>query len=526
MHRFYRRIAARVLNLAIGLRLGLGFGLVMLLLVAIMGVSFIAMSSMQKDIDAILQDQYNKVTLATEVKYNVAQVHQLLRSAILAAEYQGEGAVARQIAPLRTRNAVIMTALGLAPADVIVKASAIDEANQKELFALLNAGSLTEARSLLNATIRLSEKDFVTALSALVDTQSAKMAQSAASSRAAASAARANILVLGVAAMLLGSLAAFFIVRGLLRQLGGEPVYARSITARIADGDLTVDIDTTHGDDDSLLQALKTMRDKLAALVGQVRGGTDSMALISAEIADGNQDLSTRTEHQASALEETASSMEELTSTVAQNADNASRANVLAAEASDVARRGGAVVARVVDTMSAIERSSAKIGDIIGVIDSIAFQTNILALNAAVEAARAGEQGRGFAVVASEVRNLAQRSATAAREIKGLINDSVQQVRAGGALVDEAGTTMTAIVGSVHKVAEIMAEITAASAEQTEGIGQVNRAIIEMDGVTQQNAALVEQAAAAAATMQEQAAALARVVNVFKLGGRLAIAAH
>ena len=375
------------------------------------------------------------------------------------------------------------------------------------------------SRSFLNATIRLSEKDFVEALSALVDGQSAKMAQESALSSRAAASARINIFILGVAAIVLGTLAAFFIVRGLLRQLGGEPVYASWIAGRIADGDLAVDINIGNAADGSLLQALRAMRDKLAALVGQVRAGADSMAITSAEIADGNLDLSTRTEHQASALEETASSMEELTSTVGQNADNARQANVLAANASEVAVKGGKVVGRVVDTMSAIASSSRKIEDIIGVIDSIAFQTNILALNAAVEAARAGEQGRGFAVVASEVRNLAQRSASAAQEIKSLIGDSVSQVRQGSALVDEAGVTMKAIVDSVQHVTDIMGEILSASQEQTEGIAQINRAIMEMDGVTQQNAALVEQAAAAAGSMQEQAATLAKVVSVFKLTG-------
>ncbi|MES2149137.1 MAG: methyl-accepting chemotaxis protein [Pseudomonadota bacterium] len=521
MKTFYRNLASKIVNLAIGLRLGLGFGLVMVLLVTIMGVSLAAMSGMQQRVDTILQDQYKKVTLATEVKYNVALIHQLLRSAIIAAEYQGENAVARQIKPLRDRNAVILAGLEPALADAIIKASAIDEANQKELFQLLNKGELTEARSMLNATIRLSEKDFVKALTDLVDKLSARMQQESELSSAAAARARTDIMILGAAAIVLGSLAAYFIVHGLLRQLGGEPVYASWITARIADGDLTVDINTSYGEQDSLLHALKTMRDKLAALVGQVRSGTDSMSVISAEIAGGNQDLSSRTEHQASALEQTAASMEELTGTVGQNADNARQANVLAASASDVALRGGAVVGRVVDTMSAIARSSAKIEDIIGVIDSIAFQTNILALNAAVEAARAGEQGRGFAVVASEVRSLAQRSASAAHEIKALIGESVRQVREGGKLVDEAGVTMTAIVESVRKVTDIMGEIMSASQEQTEGIGQINRAIVEMDGVTQQNAALVEQAAAAAASMQEQAGELARVVRVFKLAGAI-----
>jgi methyl-accepting chemotaxis protein len=261
------------------------------------------------------------------------------------------------------------------------------------------------------------------------------------------------------------------------------------------------------------------MNDSLGRIVGEVRSGTDTIATASSQIAAGNLDLSSRTEQQASSLEETASSMEALTSTVKQNADNARQANQLAGSASEIALKGGVVVAQVVATMDSINASSKKIVDIIGVIDGIAFQTNILALNAAVEAARAGEQGRGFAVVASEVRNLAQRSAAAAKEIKGLIGDSVEKVDAGAKLVDQAGTTMGEIVESVKRVTDIMGEITAASQEQTSGIEQINQAISQMDQVTQQNASLVEEAAAAAESLQDQAGNLARVVSVFKLDG-------
>jgi methyl-accepting chemotaxis protein len=253
-------------------------------------------------------------------------------------------------------------------------------------------------------------------------------------------------------------------------------------------------------------------------IVGEVRQGTDTIATASGQIAAGNMDLSSRTEEQASSLEETAASMEELTSTVKQNADNARQANQLAVSASSVAVRGGSVVNQVVGTMGSINASSRKIVDIIGVIDGIAFQTNILALNAAVEAARAGEQGRGFAVVAAEVRNLAQRSAAAAKEIKTLIGDSVEKVEEGSKQVAEAGKTMDEIVDSVKRVTDIMAEIQAASQEQTQGIEQINQAITQMDQVTQQNAALVEEAAAAAQSLQEQASGLSQVVSVFKLG--------
>ncbi|MDO9219681.1 MAG: methyl-accepting chemotaxis protein, partial [Thiobacillus sp.] len=266
-----------------------------------------------------------------------------------------------------------------------------------------------------------------------------------------------------------------------------------------------------------LMQAMQAMNSSLANIVSQVRTGTETISVASRQIASGNADLSSRTEQQASSLEETASSMEELTSTVKQNAENARQANQLVQSTAEVAVKGGQVVGQVVTTMASIKDSSRKIADIIGVIDSIAFQTNILALNAAVEAARAGEQGRGFAVVASEVRNLAQRSAGAAKEIKSLIEDSVSQVDVGGKLVDEAGKTMGEIVTSVKRVTDIMGEIAAASQEQSAGIEQVNQAITQMDDVTQQNAALVEQAAAAAESLQEQADSLAQAVSVFKL---------
>ena len=329
-------------------------------------------------------------------------------------------------------------------------------------------------------------------------------------------AGRALLLALGAAAVVLGALLAWMLSRSITRPLN----YAVTVAEAVASGDLSTHIEVRSKDETGqLLQALYNMNTQLLEIVGRVKSGTETIATASSEIAAGNLDLSSRTEQQASSLEETASSMEELTSTVKQNADNARQADTLANQASDVARQGGVVVSQVVGTMTAINDSSKKIVDIISVIDGIAFQTNILALNAAVEAARAGEQGRGFAVVATEVRSLAQRSAAAAKEIKALIGDSVEKVESGAKLVNEAGATMTEIVGSIQRVTDIMGEITAASREQTAGIEQINQAITDMDNATQQNAALVEEAAAAAESLKEQAANLSQAVAVFNTGG-------
>jgi methyl-accepting chemotaxis protein len=306
----------------------------------------------------------------------------------------------------------------------------------------------------------------------------------------------------------------------LIKQIRQPLRDAIAVAETIASGDLTAKVDTARGDEfGEMMRAIAHMQDRLVHLVSDVRRGTDSMANVSEEIAAGNNDLSQRTEQSAASLEETASSMQELTANVRQSADSARQANQLAASAAQVAQRGGQVVGQVVSTMDDINASSRKISDIISVIDGIAFQTNILALNAAVEAARAGEQGRGFAVVASEVRSLAGRSAEAAKEIKRLINTSVTKVEGGSVLVAQAGQTMTEIVSSVQRVTDIMGEITAAASEQSDGIAQVNGAINHLDQMTQQNAALVEQSAAAASSMKDQARHLAQVVATFKLDG-------
>jgi len=388
------------------------------------------------------------------------------------------------------------------------------EEGLKPTVAALRAANVQQAMELMQGPMSQTYAVFQTDIDTLIKTQEEVAKKEYEKTQSMYMMVR-NV---SIAAMLFGvtlsGLIGLWLIRAISVPLGEAVRVARSV----AEGDLTQNIEITSRDETGqLLAALKLMNDSLANTVGQVRAGTETMGVASREIAQGNADLSARTESQASSLEETASSMEELTSTVKQNAENARQANQLVVSASDVAVRGGTVVGQVVETMGSIKESSRKIVDIIGVIDGIAFQTNILALNAAVEAARAGEQGRGFAVVAAEVRNLAQRSAGAAKEIKQLISDSVEKVDAGSKLVDQAGKTMDEIVTSVKHVADIMSEITAASQEQSSGIEEVNRAIAQMDEMTQQNAALVEQAAAAAESMQEQSVNLTEAVGVFKL---------
>ncbi len=327
----------------------------------------------------------------------------------------------------------------------------------------------------------------------------------------------------GAAVALLGLLLlgiGMAISRSIILQLGGEPAYASKVARGMAEGDLGIDIRLRAGDQGSLLSDIATMRASMAGIVRRVREGSEAVALTSGEVATGNHDLSARTERQASALEETAASMEELSSTVQQNAGNAQNAHRLAQSASQIAGHSGVAVGQVVQTMQGIQAASRRIHDIIGTIDGIAFQTNILALNAAVEAARAGEQGRGFAVVAGEVRNLAQRSAEAAREIKQLINASVEQVEQGSAQVNQAGATMDELVASIQQVSAIVGDISTASAEQNNTMAQINQAVVQMDTVTQQNAALVEEMAAAASALRQQSGELVTAVGVFRLGAQ------
>ena len=330
---------------------------------------------------------------------------------------------------------------------------------------------------------------------------------------------RLTLILIAVAGLALGAFISVLTARRLYRSLGGEPAYAAQIVHLIAGGNLTVAVELKPDDSASLLHSIDAMRARLSSIVSGIQSASQSITLAAGEMSAGNTDLSQRTEEQAASLEETASSMEELTSTVKQNADNAQQASALAADASDIAQKGSAVVGQVVETMTDISGSSSKIADITGIIEGIAFQTNILALNAAVEAARAGEQGRGFAVVASEVRSLAQRSSSAAKEIKELIGASVEKIKSGSTLTDQAGQTMTEVTRAIGRVTDIMGEIAAASGEQSRGIEQVNQAITQMDEVTQQNAALVEQAAAASKSLEDQGRVLNEAVAFFQIGG-------
>ncbi|PZO14178.1 MAG: methyl-accepting chemotaxis protein [Burkholderiales bacterium] len=393
------------------------------------------------------------------------------------------------------------------------------------ILELAASGKHDEAVDKMNTECRPLLASLLTATSEYVE-YSKEQAQKSVDASAAAYAAKRNLLlVISAFAAVVAVALGWIITRRLVTSLGGEPAALSDAAQRIAQGDLS----TVQGAGDapagSVLASMGTMQGQLVNLIGQVRSSADSIATASAQIAQGNNDLSGRTEEQASALEQTAASMEELSSTVKQNADNARQANQLAQSASTVAIKGGDVVGQVVETMKGINESSRKIADIIGVIDGIAFQTNILALNAAVEAARAGEQGRGFAVVASEVRNLAGRSAEAAKEIKNLISASVERVEQGTALVDQAGATMSEVVGSIRRVTDIMGEISAASVEQSAGVSQVGEAVTQMDQATQQNAALVEESAAAAESMKAQAQQLVQAVAVFNLADNSGYAA-
>jgi methyl-accepting chemotaxis protein len=516
-------------NLKIGTRLGAGFAIVLLLLAAVAAVGISRMALMEGRMEEITKINDVEAKLATTMRVTVFDRAIALRNLALMTEESDMAPEAARVQEQATKYAEAEEKLSkmfatLPGTNEAEKAALIrireEEAAARPLISkamqLGLANKAEEATRVLIKELRPVQKKWLQALGDLIAIEATQNEQAIAEAEKSYANARTLMLSLTGFAILLGTLIAWLITRGIT----GPINIAVKVAQTVAAGDLTsrVDVKTTD-ETGQLLQALKDMNASLIKIVGEVRVGTDTIATASSQIAAGNLDLSSRTEEQASSLEETASSMEEMTSTVKQNADNARQANQLAASASEIAFKGGAVVAQVVDTMSSINESSKKIVDIIGVIDGIAFQTNILALNAAVEAARAGEQGRGFAVVASEVRNLAQRSAAAAKEIKGLIGDSVAKVDTGSRLVEQAGVTMDEIVNSVKRVTDIMGEITSASQEQTSGIEQINQAISQMDQVTQQNAALVEEAAAAAESLQEQAGSLAQAVSVFRLAG-------
>ncbi|TQK05569.1 methyl-accepting chemotaxis protein [Herbaspirillum sp. SJZ107] len=509
-------------NLKIGARLGIGFAIVLSLLLVL---TVTALGRMQSAGDLT----YRLVNTSIKNQRNVAEWAKLieLNSAMIETVFvASDPAIVRDVAErmkaASSRSNELQEAIegslrneGVKAQFKVVKETRMTYLAAREaLFKAKLEANDPLAVTIYRDRMKPATAAFTTAISKLATMQITAADGVATTILDSYASTRTLLIVLGLAAIGLGIACAILITRSIT-----APIHqAVALAEKVASGDLSSRIQATSRDETGqLMRALGAMNDSLAEIVGRVRSGTGTITVAAGEIAAGNQDLSARTEQQAGSLEETAASMEELTSTVKQNAENARQANTLAAQASSIADQGGAMVAEVVATMGSIDASSRKIVDIISVIDGIAFQTNILALNAAVEAARAGEQGRGFAVVASEVRNLAQRSATAAKEIKALIDDSVQKVQAGSSQVDRAGTTMTEIVRSIGQVTVIMNEIASASEEQRAGIEQVNHAIVEMDRVTQQNAALVEQASAAAQAMQDQAGELEQVVGTFKL---------
>ena len=517
-------------KIKVGKRLGLGFALVLAFLIAVTLLGISRMSQIQDRLEKIVSVSNIETRLIIDMRAIVYDRAVSLRNLTLLTDIDD---MAPDLAKIKDQTEKYASA-----DDKLAKLFESDPSTTPEEKSLLSklkeqqaattalpakAQELGLANNPEVATITLIKKlrpvqnkwqDTLEEMLTLEDKLNAAVTADAKSSF---NSSRNWMIVLGGLALFASILAASTITRSLLKQLGGEPDYAGRIASQIAAGDLAVVIDIKPGDQSSIIAKMKHMRDSLVNIVGEVRLRTDTIATASSEIAMGNIDLSSRTEQQAGSLEKTSSAMKELTNTVKLNADNAREANQLALSASEVARHGGTVVSQVVDTMSSITESAKKIEDIISVIDGIAFQTNILALNAAVEAARAGEQGRGFAVVASEVRNLAQRSAVAAKEIKGLITTSVEKVEVGSKLVSQAGVTINQIVSSVKQVTDIIAEISKASQDQSSDIEGINHSIIDMDSMTQQNAALVEEAAAAAQSLQDQAAELAKVVSIFKL---------
>jgi methyl-accepting chemotaxis protein len=511
-------------NLKCGSRLALAFGVVTLFMMLICFIGISHLKSQQQASNDTVNLIYPKAAATQGISYLSVDIARVTRNIILVPDDKSVAtnklALDKDIAQMTDKVKVIENDLRTDKERALFKtmgdARAAYLGFTDDVVQLALAGKKDEAVQVLYGPKYKTQGAYLAALKEMVDYQEATMKTGGEQLNANSDRAFHIMAALGAASTLISIVFSVLITRSIVL-----PLHAAVATAEtVAGGDLTGHIAITSTDEIGQLQrALQQMNANLLETISQTRSGVDMISTAAGQIASGNQDLSSRTEQQASSLEETASSMEELTTTVKRNTDNARQANQLAITASGVATKGGEVVSRVVDTMASINDASRKIADIISVIDGIAFQTNILALNAAVEAARAGEQGRGFAVVASEVRNLAQRSAAAAKEIKALIDDSVVKVDNGSQLVSKAGTTMDEIVDSIKRVTDIMAEIADASQEQSAGIEQVNMAISQMDQVTQQNAALVEEAAAASQAMQDQAGALAQTVGMFKVDG-------
>ena len=510
-------------NMSIGPRLTLAFGAVIAVAVAVVLVGISRLSNITESLTLVGSDRVPKVMQLVDITDNVNLIARELRNTLI---WDDPAKVATALEVVaKARETIAKTLESLTPTitsdegkkrlAAVVEARASYVPVQLQFVDLVRAGKKEDAEALLAEKLRPTQLAYFKALDELKDMQIGLITKAAKEGEADYADAKLLMLALLAAMVALGGVCGWLITRSITRPINEAVKVAQTVAA----GDLTSKIEvTTRDETGQLLTALKNMNDSLVGIVGNVRQSSDSIATGSAQIATGNADLSQRTEEQASNLQQTAASMEQLTATVKQNSDTARQANQLATGASAAATKGGVVVGQVVGTMQEITASSKKISDIISVIDGIAFQTNILALNAAVEAARAGEQGRGFAVVASEVRSLAQRSAGAAKEIKTLIGESVEKVETGSKLVDDAGKSMEDIVNQVRRVTDLIAEISSASVEQTQGIGQVGDAITQLDQVTQQNAALVEESAAAAESLSQQAARLAEIVSVFKLG--------
>ena len=514
-------------------RLGLGFGTVLLLLIVVSGTGILKLNTVKDGLDLVVDYRIPNLHAATQIIDANYQLAVLARDALLSKDPQQKKQAIEQIPVLReqVKKSMALLESRLTTDDGRHLLALLAEARSKhaplleEFAKLINANEGEQAYQLQETQINAAHADYIAAANNLISFLNDWAKKDGEQAASQVSVATWTIVGASAAAILLALLIALLIIRKLGAQLGGEPDYAAAVVKSIAGGDLSTTVLVKAGDETSLLAAMKDMQEHLKLTIAKIRESVETINNASQEIAAGNSDLSQRTEEQASSLEETASSIEQLTATVKQNADNAAQASHLAHGASQIAVRGGDSVSHVVHTMNGINEASHKIVDIISVIDGIAFQTNILALNAAVEAARAGEQGRGFAVVAGEVRNLAQRSAAAAKEIKSLINDSVGRVEEGSRQVEDAGQTMAQLVASVKQVSEIIADISNASMEQSAGIEQVNQAIAQMDQVTQQNAALVEESAAAAESLEDQARCLAQAIAVFQVDSLDAISA-